>query len=249
VERVNKTLKQLIKNFVNRHHNDWDEYISQLCCAINTSTNESTQHTPHEIVFGKEFNFPQIIQPNQQSNELDKQLIEEYLNEIRSNQNQLHQIVNLQSQNSAKIQKKHYDKQINNKTTFEVGDLVLIENHKKEIGHTSKFENDYIGPFKIIKHSKDELNFKIKSLNDENEQWVHYNRLRKYHAKQPVNEGPRLAKRGRPRKYPMEKPKDVRRETGDKEKQTTRRSIPSHREENAVQSRLRPRIYDKNYKD
>jgi hypothetical protein len=52
-----------------------------------------------------------------------------------------------------------------------------------------------IGPFKIIKHSDDAFNFKNKSLNDKNEQWVH-NRLRKYHANNPANEltGPTLTK-------------------------------------------------------
>jgi transposase InsO family protein len=76
VERMNKTLKQLIKNFVNCHHNDWDEYINQLSCAINTSTNESTKHTPHEIVFGKEFVFPQNVQFKQSPKELDNHLID-----------------------------------------------------------------------------------------------------------------------------------------------------------------------------
>jgi hypothetical protein len=154
----------------------------------------------------------------------------------------LEQIVNSQLQKSAKTQKKHYDKHINNKMTYQVGDLVLIENFKKEIGHTSKFENEYIGPFQIIKRSDDALNYKIKSLNDKNEQWVHYNRLRKYHASKPANEltGPTLAKRGRPRTKPH-----VERDGGNQQKRTRRNQA---RNENVSQRHLRPRDH-KNYKD
>ncbi len=120
--------------------------------------------------------------------------------------------------------------------------MFIWSNPNSKIAHTSKFENEYIGPFKIIKHSDDALNFKIKSLNDKNEQGVQcYNRLRKYHANKPANEltGPTLEKRGRPRMK-----SHVGRDEDNLKKRTPRNQTTY---ENTIQRRVRPRDH-KNYR-
>jgi hypothetical protein len=128
VERVNRTLKQLLKCYVNEHHNNWDQFVNQMCCAINTSVNESTNKTPFEILFGKEFAFPQNISNDNNTKDVDKTLINEYLNVIKSNKERLQKVVQVESQKAIKKQKRNYDKSTNEKLNFKIGDLVLIEN-------------------------------------------------------------------------------------------------------------------------
>jgi hypothetical protein len=117
VERVNRTLKQLLKCYVNEQQNNWDQFVNQMCCAINTSVNESTNKTPFEILFGKEFAFPQNISHDNNTNDVEKTLINEYLHVIKSNKERLQQIVQIESQKAIKKQKRNYDKSANENLT------------------------------------------------------------------------------------------------------------------------------------
>ena len=57
VERLNRTLKSLLKAFVNEHHNDWDGHLSYLMCAYRSTIQDSTRCSPnllmlcHEILW------------------------------------------------------------------------------------------------------------------------------------------------------------------------------------------------------
>ena len=64
VERVNRILKQLIKCYVNDNHTNWDQYLDQLCCAINTSPSRTTNRSPFEILYGRDFIFPTQVNSN-----------------------------------------------------------------------------------------------------------------------------------------------------------------------------------------
>jgi hypothetical protein len=86
----------MIKCFVNDHHNDWDLFLQQLCCAFNTSVNEITKRTPFEILYGKDFVFPFDCQSSETSNKIvDKKLIDQYIEIIKQNREKLNKIVNL----------------------------------------------------------------------------------------------------------------------------------------------------------
>jgi len=201
VERANKTLKQMIKCFVNDHHNDWDLFLQQLCCAFNTSINETTKRTPFEILYGKEFVFPLDCQSNMIPNkEIDKKLIDQYIETIKQNKEKLSQIVNEQTNKSVSAQKRYYDKTIREKNKFKVGDLVLLENFQKRVEHTSKFEPEKIGPFEIIEIFNDNLNYKLKSLTNNNEFVTHYNRMHPYFGNKEGTTLPVKRGRGRPPK-------------------------------------------------
>lgn len=53
-ERVNRVLKSMISSFVTDSHRVWDENLTSLECAINTSTHQVTEHTPYFINHGCE---------------------------------------------------------------------------------------------------------------------------------------------------------------------------------------------------
>jgi len=53
VERANRTIENMLSSFVNKHQNDWGEYIPLLILA-----HRSSGLTPSKIMFGREVNFP-----------------------------------------------------------------------------------------------------------------------------------------------------------------------------------------------
>ena len=50
VERYNRTILVLLRNYVNEHQDDWDEYVTALTYAYNTSVHRSTGTTPFDLV-------------------------------------------------------------------------------------------------------------------------------------------------------------------------------------------------------
>ncbi len=52
-ERANRTVEQVLRNFVNDTVDDWDEHIAAVQFALNNSQQASTKKTPFELVYGR----------------------------------------------------------------------------------------------------------------------------------------------------------------------------------------------------
>ena len=50
VERYNRTILAMLRNYINEHQDDWDQYVTALTYAYNTSVHRSTGTTPFELV-------------------------------------------------------------------------------------------------------------------------------------------------------------------------------------------------------
>ncbi|KZR96601.1 putative KRAB-A domain-containing protein 2, partial [Daphnia magna] len=58
VERQNKTLATMLAMYVDESHEDWDEFLGFVTFAYNTARQESTNHTPFMMVYGREAVIP-----------------------------------------------------------------------------------------------------------------------------------------------------------------------------------------------
>lgn len=56
VEAANKTLETAIRAYIggNEGHNNWDRYLYEIVCSMNTSIHTATNHSPYLINFGQE---------------------------------------------------------------------------------------------------------------------------------------------------------------------------------------------------
>ena len=52
-ERMNRVLEDMLRHFVNRHHDDWDQYLAPAEFAINNAENVSVQNTPFMLNYGR----------------------------------------------------------------------------------------------------------------------------------------------------------------------------------------------------
>jgi hypothetical protein len=201
VERVNRILKQLIKCYVNDNHTNWDQYLDQLCCAINTSPSRTTNRTPFEILYGRDFTFPTQVNSNVNvRNQDEKEQVDKYVQQIQVNKERLRKIVEVETKKSSYQQKRHYDKGVNNQHQFQVNDLVLLQNFRQRTDHTAKFEPPFIGPYRIVKVSDDKLNYVVETLDKLDKYRVHYNRMRRYDGVVDGTTQPPRPRRGRPKK-------------------------------------------------
>ena len=53
VERYNRTILAMLRNYVNEHQNDWDEFASVLTYAYNNHVHRSTGTTPFDLVLSR----------------------------------------------------------------------------------------------------------------------------------------------------------------------------------------------------
>ena len=58
VERFNRTLLAMLAMFVSQEHDNWDDLLTFMMLAYNTTVHTSTGFTPHRLVFGEECNLP-----------------------------------------------------------------------------------------------------------------------------------------------------------------------------------------------
>ena len=53
-ERMNRTLEQMLRAYVNWNHNDWSNYLSFIEFTYNNSINTATQYSPFELMYGEQ---------------------------------------------------------------------------------------------------------------------------------------------------------------------------------------------------
>lgn len=58
VERLNRTIKDMLSKYLTVHQIDWDKYVDGLVLAYNTTPHETTGITPYRMVFGNEASIP-----------------------------------------------------------------------------------------------------------------------------------------------------------------------------------------------
>ena len=52
-ERMNRVHEDMLRHFVNRHHDDWDQFLAPAEFAINNAENSSIQNTPFMLNYGR----------------------------------------------------------------------------------------------------------------------------------------------------------------------------------------------------
>jgi len=145
-ERANRTLEEMLRSYVNDRQSDWDQHLSALEFAVNSSVQASTGFTPFRLNNGQEARMPidhvtQAVRdcPSQEASDRTQRLVndlakaKEYL--LKAQQRQV-----------------KYADQHRRHVTFAVGDKVLLSTgHLKIRGFVGspKFASKYIGPFTV----------------------------------------------------------------------------------------------------
>jgi hypothetical protein len=169
-ERFNSTLCNSISTYVNRQQSDWDEFLSSVTFAYNTSKQASTHFEPFTLMFGRPallpFDSPKDIVTLSSPNDY-------YL--------QLHRFL-LQAKALARSNvtihqhkyKNRYDQQRRN-VQLATGQLVLLKQMMPK--HLKKFSPKYYGPFRVIQQ-RGRLSYLVKHVDTNNTEVAHVSRIR-----------------------------------------------------------------------
>lgn len=169
LERSHHALGEFLKQYTSVD-SEWDEWVDIAMLNYNTCVQESTKHTPYEVIFGKLARLPSS-DPLREGD-----LSPTYNNYIKELVTRLVGIRKIVYDNlvGSKIKnKKYYDKKINEQN-FKVGDFVFLLKGPKP----GKFGEHYSGPHKILEIIN-KNNIKIQF--QKKFKIVHANRLRTSH--------------------------------------------------------------------
>ena len=81
VERLNKTIIEILKRYISEAHDTWDESVDMATYAYNTSIQRTTGMTPYEVMFGRKVKYLEKIK-----NETTQS---EYVERLQKNHNKI----------------------------------------------------------------------------------------------------------------------------------------------------------------
>jgi len=177
-ERFNRTLNDMLSQYVASNGKDWDEWIAPVLFAYRTSPHASTGISPYEMIFGRKPSLPIHLRvPVQLSND-HLRSPNEHLSIVKDSISRLHEIARDRLTVAHARQKEQHDKGASGKQ-FNVGDQIMLFNPAVKKGQCSKFKKLWSGPF-IIERKSDPpcLNYLIRNVANNKIFFVHRNRMK-----------------------------------------------------------------------
>ena len=181
VENIHKTLKSMLQSGAEDNPKSWDENLDYCMTAYRSSVHTSTEHTPFELVFGREMRIPlDVMMGGAQDNECS---YTEFVADLQDNFEAAYRSVRQNLKISQRRQKDAYDKGVKH-TVYHPGDLVLRYTPQVKPGEARKFHRQWQGPFEIVKQVT-EVTYLVKKVGGRSRRSkvVHFNNLRLYRRK------------------------------------------------------------------
>ena len=149
-ERYNGTLCSSLVKYLNSEQDNWDDFIDPCLLAYRSSVSRSTKQTPFFLAFGKqptllvEEDFP----VGSEAKEVDEQTALDARIEAALSLFQLHKTAQDNIQSAQKVHKHYYD-QKHAPPAYCVGDLVLLNNARRQQRKGDKLAPRWTGPHEI----------------------------------------------------------------------------------------------------
>ena len=143
VERLNRTLKQMLSKIVSRGGRDWDDLLGPVLFAYRTAPHSSTGETPFSLVYGRDARVPtnlDFYQPVQKMPVVESEFARELFEDLKYARKLAQQNI----KKAQKQQKDSYDR-ATKEPTIKVNDLVMLK-----VEPRFKLDRTYRGPYRVL---------------------------------------------------------------------------------------------------
>lgn len=156
VQRFNRTLLDMLATTAKDHPWSWEDHLSKVCFAFNTSVHSTTRFTPFYLMFGQQAVLPvdlmfgpvqRSVEPSEYAAHL-KYALEDAYERVRecTGMKQLRQ-------------KQLYDKRAHGQP-HEVGALAWLHQLVVPRGCSKKLHHPWTGPYRVVKQLSD-VNYRV----------------------------------------------------------------------------------------
>jgi hypothetical protein len=151
-ERVNRVIEEILRSYLKEvGKDDWDQHLTAVEIAINTSKHASTELTPFQLNHGREMQLPLDHALKNVATSICPSAADSITNMSNN--------INLAKKNILKAQQRQSNYANQNRRIsddFKVGDRVMLST--ENLNHKSgKFMSKFIGPFTILGVSADKI--------------------------------------------------------------------------------------------
>jgi hypothetical protein len=184
-ERTNKTVVQVLRQYVSRQQKDWTSHLPTVEFSINTAVNESTGLSPFQLVLGFQPTFaPTSTSSTVPDVEWTLEVREQRIEEARD------------ALAAAKVrQAQQANKKRNDEPTFAVGDLVMVDSSDRRSRYKTRTQDSraaklfprWDGPYKVIEAYPQTSNYKLDlPTGDRAHPVFHSSKLKAYKLNNPA---------------------------------------------------------------
>ena len=149
VERFNRTMGAMIRSLIGEEHDNWDKILPLTLMAYRSSVHETTQQTPHMILFGREMTVPLALTMSELPTSLVEQDELEHTWDLREKLAKVHRRAREVTGQAMRRQKLQHDRGAMGHRR-DVGDLVWLITKVRRQGRAAKFEHKCKGPYTVI---------------------------------------------------------------------------------------------------
>ena len=150
VERVNRTLLQMIRCYIEGRVRQWDKDLSLLVMALHATENRSTGFTPNMMMLGREVMTPIDLMMGTAQVNLEKFKPAEWVDLLLKTLADTHAFARQELRATQYRQKRDYDLRIQVRK-YEVGDLVYMKDDATKVGESKKLRPPWKGPYVVVK--------------------------------------------------------------------------------------------------
>jgi transposase InsO family protein len=158
-ERANKTIVQILRNFVSTRQTDWAQHMTKVAVAINTAKNETTGMSPFYIEHGRH---PRSLPDNPAITSIPA------VNGLLDTLLAIQHMASKNIMDARQSQTEQANKKRRPAPTYKVGQQVLLsmENIKAKTSIRSKLQAKWSGPYTVTEYWPDTDNVRLKLPHD-----------------------------------------------------------------------------------
>ena len=151
----------MLKARVDNDPRGWDERLDYCMMAFRSSVHSSTEHTPFELMFGREMRIPlDVMMGSGPMN--NESSYSEFVTDLQGGLEAAYRDVRQNLKVAQRRQKDAYDKGVRH-MVFEAGDLVLRYDPQLKPGEANKFHRQWEGPYEKVERVTD-VTYRVKKV-------------------------------------------------------------------------------------